>query len=82
MSIIDNKAIISPDTNMHLTTLDLTNKGLTHDDVIKVANDLESKTHNRIKYQFTDTKGIKIDNKIGYTSALDTLHKYLHSFNI
>jgi hypothetical protein len=82
MDIINRQSSTSPDKNQHLTTRDLANKGMSYDDVIQVANDLERESNSKIKYQFTDNDGITIENNVRYTSALATLHKYLHSFNI
>ena len=82
MEVITNKGIPSPDTNERITTRDLIDKGFTHDDVIKTANDMELENIKNIKRQLVYGDGINIDSNYHYESAVATLHKYLCSFEI
>lgn len=82
MDVIEKQAIPSARTNQHLTTRDLASKGFTYRDVIAAANDLESETIDKMRSQFYDKEAIHIDNNTRYKSALETLHKYLHSFDL
>lgn len=81
MNIIQKQ---SPPCTMNntLTARDLVRNGFTAQDVVEVANDIENERIERIKKEFTDKDGIEIASHTPYLSALDTLHKYLHSFDI
>lgn len=81
MDII-SKGVPSSETNKNLTTTDLALKGLSHDDVIEAANDIENDNTKSIQYQFFDKNGMKINQKTHYKSAMQTLHNYLHSFDL
>lgn len=65
-----------------VTPQELVMKGFTQRDVIEAADDIEDGKIEQIKSQFYDRSGIEIDSQAPYKSALDTLHKYLHSFDI
>ena len=82
MEVITNVSIPSPETNEKITTKDLIEKGFTYDDVIKTANDIEQENIKNIKRQLVDNDGINIDRSYHYESAVETLHRYLYSFEI
>ena len=68
--------------NNKVTPQELVMKGFTQRDVIEAADDIEDGKIEQMKSQFYDRSGIEIDSQVPYKSALDTLHKYLHSFDI
>ena len=83
MEVITNVSIPSPETNEKITTKDLIEKkGFTYDDLIKTANDIEQENIKNIKRQLVDNDGINIDGSYHYESAVETLHRYLYSFEI
>lgn len=83
MDVITNQPVLSPETNQKITTKDLIDKGFTHDDVIKTANDIEQENIKNIKRQLIDNTGINnLDKGLQYESAVATLHRYLYSFEI
>jgi len=82
MDVINTQKIPSSFTNEKLTTQDLSAKGFSFKDVIETANDLENETRERIKEQYTRNQDISFEKTTEYSSAVDTLHKYLHSFDL
>lgn len=82
MEVITKNSKPSPYTNKSLTTRDLAEKGFSHAEVIETANDIENVIEERIKNQFTDKDAIIMNKGVQYKSALQSLHSYLHSFNL
>ncbi|CAI2367814.1 unnamed protein product [Moneuplotes crassus] len=67
-----------------LTSKDLASKGFTIPEIIQTASDLENSSRERIKQQFTGEDQVlrDISKEDDYLSAVQTLHKYLHSFDM
>ena len=82
MDVINSQKFTSSNTNQLVTTQELSSKGFSFKDVIDTANDLENTKRNKIKEQYTGNEDLAFDVTTEYSSAVDILHKYLHSFDL
>lgn len=82
MDVILKQSVPSPETNQQITTRDLVSKGFTFEDVVMAANDIEEERIESMQRQFLDPNGVKIEDGSKFKSAVETLHQYLHSFDL
>lgn len=73
---------VQSSANNPVTSEALSIEGFTLDQIVETAHDLENHSRERMKSQFIGDQDIKFEQETRYSSAVDTLHKYLHSFHL
>jgi len=81
INVIQNQSIPSSITNQKLTTQDLAEKGFSVQDIVKVANDIE-RDNRELKYQYKQKDNLSFPEDTQYTTAVESLRSYMHSFEL
>ncbi len=82
INVISSQSPPSVFANKLKSTQELGLEGFSSKEIIETADDIENGRREEINKQFRGNENIKFDEKTNYSTAVDTLHNYLHSFDL